>query len=121
MKHKLFLLFAFAMLAFSTASIAADERDFVVANTTGYPIKFIGVNTAGDEVWNENELSSTLADGARFKVKFSGADKGCKWNIKVTWADDNTSSYFRGLDLCTINVVTLKYNRSSDTASYTTE
>ena len=40
--------------------------------------------------------------------------------LNITWADDNTSSYFRGLNLCTINVVTLKYNRSSDTASYTT-
>jgi hypothetical protein len=54
-------------------------------------------------------------------VKFSKADKGCNWNIKVTWADDNTSSFFRGLNLCTINSVTLKYDKNTDKASYTTD
>ncbi len=107
-------------LVFATASFA-DDRDFTIVNGTGYPIKFVGVNAPGDEVWNENELSGVLTDTASKKVKFTGADKGCTWNIKVTWADDNTSSYFRGLNLCTINSVTLKYNKASDTASYTTD
>jgi len=53
-------------------------------------------------------------------VKFTGADKGCTWNIKVTWTD-NSWSLFRGLNLCEINVVTLKYDKASDTASYVTE
>ena len=100
---------------------AADQRDFGVINATGYPIKFLGVNPPNDNVWNENELSSTLANGAKFNVKFSGADKGCTWNIKVTWADDNTSSIFKGLDLCKINNVTLKYNKQTDEASYTVD
>jgi len=37
---------------------------------------------------------------------------------KVTWTDDS-SSIFRGLDLCKISTVTLKYNKATDTASYT--
>jgi len=99
----------------------ADDRDFVVVNSTGYPIKFLGVNAPGDNVWNENELSGVLADGAKTQVTFSGADKGCTWNMKVTWADDNTSSIFRNLNLCKIETVTLKYNRKTDEASYTTD
>ena len=121
LKKFVFGLLAAIVLLFGATAHAADDRDFTIVNGTGYAIKFVGVNAPGDEVWNENELSSTLADAASKKVKFSGADKGCTWNIKVTWADDNTSSFFRGLNLCTINTVTLKYNKASDTASYTTD
>lgn len=105
------------MMVFSSMAVA-DDRDFTIVNDTGYPIKFVGVNPPGDNVYNENELDKVLNDGASFKVKFSGSDKGCTWNIKVTWADDNSSSFFKGLDLCTIETVTLKYDRKSDTASY---
>jgi hypothetical protein len=117
-----FLTAAFAaiLLLLALPSLA-DDRDFGVINQTGYPIKFLGVNPPGDEKWNENELDRTLGDGAKINVKFSGADKGCTWNIKVTWADDNTSSYFRNLNLCEINNVTLKYNKKTDEASYTTD
>ena len=113
-------LLVVVVLLFSSVSFA-DDRDFTIINATGYPIKFIGVNPPGDEVWNENELGKVLTDGDSIAVKFSGADKGCTWNIKVIWADDNTSSIFRSLNLCEINSVTLKYNRATDTASYTTK
>jgi len=115
---KLVLACLAAFMMICTSAAFADDRDFVIVNDTGYAIKFIGVNAPGDNVYNENELSKVLNDSASFKVKFSGADKGCTWNIKVIWADDNSSSFFKGLDLCTIETVTLKYNRSTDTASY---
>jgi hypothetical protein len=114
-------VFLFVAVMFGSAVDAADQRDFTIVNATGYPIKFLGVNEPSDPVYNENELSGILGNGASFKVKFSNADKGCSWNIKVTWADDNTSSIFKGLDLCKINTVTLKYNKQTDVASYTTD
>jgi len=126
MKHG--FLSAFTKLAVAMATLvlltwggtaAADDRNFTIINNTGYPIKGIFVNPPGDNVFNENELSAVLAENASFPVKFSGADKGCTWNIKVTWTD-NSSSIFRNLDLCTINSVSLKYNKDTDTASYTT-
>jgi len=117
--RKFALAFAAAMLLFS-ANAFADDRDFSVINDTGYVIKGLYVNPPGDNVYNENELSSNLQVGAQFKVKFSGADKGCTWNMKVTWTDDS-SSIFRGLNLCEINTVTLKYNKATDTSSYITD
>jgi len=115
------LAVALATLVFLTwgGNASADDRNFTVVNNTGYPIKGLFVNPPGDNVFNENELSSVLAEGGSFAVKFSGADKGCTWNIKVTWTD-NSSSIFRNLDLCTINNVFLKYDKASDTSSYTT-
>jgi hypothetical protein len=126
MKHG--FLSAFTRFAVALATLvflawggtaSADDRNFTVVNNTGYPIKGLFVNPPGDNVFNDNELSAVLAEGASFAVKFSGADKGCTWNIKVTWTD-NSSSIFRNLDLCTINNVFLKYDKASDTASYTT-
>lgn len=119
MKKKLVILLTL-MLVLISLSAYADRRDFVIVNDTGYPIKFIGINPPGDEMWNENELNAILANKDGFKVEFdSGLHKGCVWNIKVTWADDNTSAYFRNVDLCTISLITLKYDRKTDTASYT--
>lgn len=105
-----------ALLAFPAT--AADDRDFTVINGTGYDIKGLYINPPGDEAWTENELKGTLGDGNKFDVKFTQADKGCTWNMKVTWTD-NSWSIFRGLDLCKISNVTLKYNKATDTASYT--
>ena len=117
--RRLFAAAAVGFMVVGSAAFAADERDFTIVNSTGYPIKFIGINPPGDEVWNENELNGIMGDGSTVNVKFSGADKGCVWNMKVTWADDNTSSYFRNMNLCKISNVELKYNRQTDTASYT--
>ena len=108
-----------ALVLLSTQSMA-DDRNFVLVNETGYTLIFVGVNPPGDNNFNENELSGPLRHGGRLPVTFTGADRGCVWNIKVTW-DDNSSSFFRGLNLCTINTVYLRYNRSTDTASYVTD
>ena len=96
MKHG--FLSAFTRFAVTLATLvflawggtaSADDRNFTVVNNTGYPIKGLFVNPPGDNVFNDNELSAVLAEGASFAVKFSGADKGCTWNIKVTWTDSD--------------------------------
>lgn len=76
-----------------------------------------------DNVYNENELDAPLANGAKFLVKFTRADGGraCIWNIKVDWADGSNASFFRGLNLCEINNVYMKYNKDTDVTSYTTD
>lgn len=117
MVSRLAIGLATAIALFSSIAFA-DDRDFTVVNGTGYDIKGLFINPPGDNVFNENELKGVLGDGNKFDVKFSAADKGCTWNMKVTWTDDS-SSIFRGLDLCKINTVTLKYNKATDTASYT--
>ena len=117
MLSRLFTALALSAVLFAYPAAAADDRDFTVVNATGYDIKGLFINPPGDNVFNENELSGTLGNGNKFDVKFTAADKGCTWNMKVTWTD-NSSSIFRGLDLCKINTVTLKYNKATDEASY---
>jgi hypothetical protein len=101
----------------------AQDRNFTLHNNTGYAMKGIYVNLPNDNVYNENELSAPLANGDKFLVKFTRADggKACTWNIKVDWADGSAASFFRGLNLCEINNVYMKYDKPSDTTSYTTD
>jgi hypothetical protein len=119
----LFLAFVVVVVTLSgSSSFAADERDVTVVNGTGYGIKFLGFNNPGDNDWSDNEISSVLADEGSVYVKFNTADKGCKWNIRIDWADAGYPGVlWRDVDLCSIDVLTLKYDRATDTTSFTAE
>src|SRR5215469_13534186 len=109
------LLGCAALMLAATATFAADERNVTVINGTGYGIKFLGFNNPGDNDWSDNELGGTLANGGNIYVKFNTADKGCKWNFKIEWADPGYPGVvWHDVDLCTIEKLTLKYDRSSD-------
>jgi hypothetical protein len=102
----------------SSSSFAEDQRNVTVVNGTGYGIKFLGFNNPGDNEWSDNELGSVLADGGSIYVKFNTADKGCKWNFKIDWADAGYPGVlWNNVDLCQIEVITLCYDRGSDTTS----
>jgi len=108
---------AVATLA-GSSSFAADQRNVTVVNGTGYGIKFLGFNNPGDNDWSDNELGSPLANGGNIYVKFNTSDKGCKWNIKIEWADPGYPGVlWRDIDLCSIDTITLHYDRASDTTS----
>ena len=104
-----------------TSSFAADERNVHVINGTGYGIKFLGFNEPDDDEWDENELgdNSVLPNGNGVYVKFNDADDGCVWNIRISWAQEGYPDViWHNVDLCKISVITLKYNRSTDTTSF---
>ena len=119
----LFIAFIVAAAALNASpSLAADERNVTVINGTGYGIKFLGFNNPGDSDWSDNEISRVLKDGDSVYVKFNTEDEGCKWNIRVDWADEGYPAVlWRNIDLCSIDVITLHYDRSNDTTSITTK
>ncbi len=108
-------------IGFATQAAAADARNVTVVNATGYQIKFLGFNPPDDDQWNDNELSSVLKDGDKVYVKFNGADKGCDWNIRVDWANYDSAVLWKGVDLCTVDVLTLKYDKDTKVTSFTAE
>ena len=114
--RRLFVALFFAAAAMSGA-LAEDERNVTIVNGTGYGIKFLGVNTPDDDDWSDNELSTTLASGGNVYVKFNTEDEGCVWNIKIDWADDNSSVRLDGVDLCTISDITLHYDAATGQAT----
>jgi hypothetical protein len=103
-----------------SSSFAADERNVTVINGTGYGIKFLGFNNPGDSEWSENELppNSVLPDGNSVYVKFNTQDKGCKWNVRIDWADEGYPGVlWHDIDLCSIDSMTLHYDRATDKTS----
>lgn len=116
---KAFFFALTVMVLSATSTLAADDRNVTVVNGTGYGIKFLGFNNPGDDDWSDNELGGEMANGADVYVKFNTADKGCKWNIRIDWADAGYPGVlWKDVDLCSIETLTLKYDRASDTTSF---
>jgi hypothetical protein len=109
------------LMIFCVVTYADANRDFKIINSTGYPIKYISINQPGENAWGENEISAVLKDKEGFEMSFEGEKKGCSWNMKVIWADNNAASIYSGLDLCKVKVLTLKYDRKTDTPAFSTE
>lgn len=120
MRPRTILLSAAILIGLSIAADAVD-RNVTFINATGRDIEFLGFNPPGDEVWDDNEISRVLANDETAYVKFNQSDRGCVWNIKIDWADDNSSVRLAGVDLCTISDITLHYDAATGQASYTTE
>ena len=118
----LFLAIIVAIATLSASSQAADERNVTVVNGTGYGIKFLGFNNPGDNDWSDNELGSVLGNGGSVYVKFNNADKGCVWNFRISWADPGYPDVlWRNVDLCSIDKLTLKWDRNSNQTSFEAE
>lgn len=115
------LVTALSLVFSAPAALAADARNVTVVNATGYATKFLGFNPPDDDEWNDNELGGVLKDGDSVYVKFNGADKGCDWNIRVDWQDYDSSVLWKGVDLCTIDKLTLCYDKDTKVTSFRAE
>lgn len=110
------IIFAAAGLALLASPAFADDRDFDLVNATGYPIKTVLIDESASDAWTDNMLNDVMEDGVTVHMHFGKGDKGCKWDMKITWTD-SSSAVWHGFDLCTINSITLHYNRSTDTTT----
>jgi hypothetical protein len=109
------LLAATAALLFAAPAFAED-RDFDLVNATGYPIKTVLIDEAASDSWTDNMLGDVMNEGDTVRMHFGKGDKGCKWDMKVTFTDASTAEW-HGFDLCSIEKITLHYNRQTDVTS----
>ena len=105
------------------APASADEakQDFKLVNKTGYELKALYVAPSKSDDWEDDVLGQdTLADGQAVNVHFSPKTKTCTFDLKVIYSDDDSSAVWSKIDLCTVEKITIKYNRKSDetTASF---
>lgn len=106
------LALAFCALG-SLASAQAGEADFTLVNSTGYPLREVYISSSSKNNWGSDKLgSNVLADGASRLFQFSSASD-CEKDLRVVFDDDGSAVVWGGIDLCTLNTITLKYNRSS--------
>lgn len=114
------LLAAACLAGLSATPALAVDRDFDLTNATGYPIREIYIDEASKDHWTDNAIEGVLDNGDKVRMQFGKSDVGCAWDMKVVWTD-NTSSVWKGFNLCQINSITLKYNRSTDSATAVTD
>jgi hypothetical protein len=118
MKTLLVAAFA-AALAFAAPAGAQDaKQDFMLMNKTGYELKALYVSPSKSDDWEDDVLGQdTLSDGQAVNVHFSPKTKTCKWDLKVTYSDDDSNAVWHDIDLCKVEKITIKYNRKSDQTS----
>ncbi len=121
------LIARFAVATLATASFASSpaqaqeaKQNFVLVNRTGYELSHVFVSPSAADDWGDDIMGKdVVSDGDSVRVRFERGTRTCKWDLKVTYTDDDSSAYWRNIDLCTVERITIRYNRSSDTSTAT--
>ena len=112
---------AAATLALAAPAGAEDaKQDFKLFNKTGYELKALYVAPSKSDDWQEDVLGQdTLADDQIVNVHFSPKTNTCIFDLKVVYSDDDSTAVWSKIDLCTVEKITIHYNRKSDETSAT--
>jgi len=109
---------AIALGFFSLGAHAQGKQDFTLINKTGYDISEVYVAPSKSSDWEEDVMGKdALVNGDSVDISFKRADKTCKWDLKVVYADDDSTAEWSGFDLCTVSKITIIYNRSTGATS----
>lgn len=102
---------------------AESDYDFVLVNGTGYDIDEVYVSPSNQESWGSDVMGQdVLVNGMTVKIVFHPSVQAPSWDLKIKWRDPGYPAVvWHNLDLATINKLTLKYDRNSDTTSVVKE
>ena len=104
-----------SMLASTTAF--AGDADFTLLNRTGYTLREVYLSASNKNSWGSDRMGDKYLDNGRSRL-FRFSDKSsCKQDMKVVFDDDGSEVIWEDFDLCEINKITLKYNRTSGAVS----
>jgi hypothetical protein len=114
------ILFALAATALAAAAHAGDA-DFTLVNRTGYDIREVYISPAKSNNWGRDRMGDGMLENGRSK-RFAFSDKAaCKQDIQVVFDDDNSKVTWENVDLCELDKITIRYNRSTREVSATGE
>ena len=114
MKKKILLAIASAL---TVGAAFAGDADFTMANRTGYDIREVYISASHRNQWGNDRMGDGVLENGKSKL-FRFSDKAaCKQDIMVVFDDDGSKVVWEDVDLCEINKITLKYNRSTKTVS----
>src|SRR5260221_12739063 len=119
MRTLLFASLSAAVAAFTVPANAEDaKQDFKLVNKTGYELKALYVSPSKADDWQEDILGQdTLADGQSVNVHFNAKTRTCDWDLKVIYSEDDSSAVWQKINLCTVEKITIRYNRKNDETS----
>ena len=95
----------------------AGDADFTLVNQTGYDLREVYISPANRNSWGRDRLGKDTLDNNKSRLFTFSDNANCVQDLKVVFDDDDSSSIWKGLDLCEINKLTIKYNRRTDTVS----
>ena len=108
-KHILAALAASALATFAHAG----DADFTLVNRTGYEIREVYISPARANNWGRDRMGDgTLENGKSKRFEFRER-AACKQDIKVVFEDDKSEVTWENVDLCELDKITIRYNRST--------
>ncbi len=120
MKMRFIIGFFLVLLALPVSASEADQ-DFRLVNKTGYELDAVFLSPSGADDWGRDVMGrDVLGDGDAVNIKFNRKTKACDWDLKVVYTVDDSSAVWRDIDLCTVEKITIRYNKNTDktTASF---
>lgn len=103
--------------AWAVGAAIAGDADFRLANHTGYDIREVYISATHRNAWGDDRMGDGVLENGKSKL-FRFSDRAaCKQDIMVVFDDDGSKVVWDELDLCEINKITLKYNRSTKQVS----
>lgn len=114
-------LLVFVAAAAMSASVFAGDADFTLVNRTGYSIREVYISPTARSAWGNDRLGDGTLENSRSRLFRFSDRSACKQDLKVVFDDDNSEVVWENVDLCEINKLTIKYDRSSKTVSAESE
>lgn len=115
MNNKKIVLAIASALALGAAT--AGDADFKLANHTGYDIREVYISPTHRNQWGDDRMGDGVLENGKSKL-FRFSDRAsCRQDIMVVFDDDGSKVVWDEVDLCEINKITLKYNRSTNKVS----
>ena len=118
MNYKTFFKSLAIAVSLQTCAVAvAGDADFTLTNRTGYDIESVYIAPSRSKSWGDDKLGrSILANGRSRDMIFNKQGSTCIYDMLIHWegygeADDRT---WEQLDLCSIQKITLRYNKATD-------
>ena len=111
------MVFGSALLICGLTSVAhaQNKQDFTLVNRTGYDISEIYISPGKADAWGDDlldEVQDGLEDGKSTPITFTNA-KTCIWDIKVVYDVDDSEAIWHDVNLCKIQKIKMRYNKSS--------
>lgn len=118
--RKILAIVAFALLVMTShGAFAEGKQDFDLVNKTGYRIEKVYVSPNNSDDWEEDVLGKgVMDDGEKVHIRFHRSATGCSWDLKVVY-DDGEAAIWHGIDLCSVEKITIKWNKSTGVTSAT--
>jgi len=103
--------------AFLSMHAQAGDADFTLVNSTGYTLREIYLSPTSKETWGNDRMGNGFLDNGKSRL-FKFADKSsCNQDLKIVFDDDDSKAVWSNIDLCSVDKITIKYNRSTGVTS----